>query len=138
MTIHISFDPAERQLDVIHGFLTESYWSRGIKRETVEQALANSITASAFDGNAQIGMARVVTDHTTMAYLADVFVLEPYRGQGVARSMIEALYAHPDLTGLRRWFLFTRDMQPVYARLGWEQYDYPDRLMILDNPDAYQ
>ena len=138
MTIRVSFDPAEQQLDVIHGFLTQSYWSPGIKRETVEQALANSIAASAFDGDAQIGMARVVTDRTTMAYLADVFVLEPYRGRGVARSMIEALYAHPDLAGLRRWFLFTRDMQPVYASLGWQQYEYPDRLMLLDNPDAYR
>ena len=138
MTVRVSFVPAEQQLEVIHGFLAQSYWSPGIKRETVEQALANSITASAFDGDAQIGMARVVTDRTTMAYLADVFVLEPYRGRGVARSMIEALYAHPDLVGLRRWFLFTRDMQPVYARLGWQHYEYPDRLMILDNPDAYQ
>jgi GNAT superfamily N-acetyltransferase len=137
VSIRISFDPAERQIDVIHGFLTAAYWSPGIRRETVEQALAHSIAASAFDGDAQVGMARVVTDRTTMAYLADVFVLEPYRGQGVARAMIEALYAHPDLTGLRRWVLFTRDMQPVYATLGWQQFDYPERLMILDNPDAY-
>jgi GNAT superfamily N-acetyltransferase len=138
MSIRVSFDPAEQQIDVIHGFLTTSYWSPGIKRETVAQALAHSIAASAFDDDTQIGMARVVTDRTTMAYLADVFVLEPYRRRGVARAMIEALYAHPDLTRLHRWFLFTRDMQPVYARLGWQQYEHPERLMLIDNRDVRQ
>ena len=138
MSFRLSFDPAEQQLDVIHGFLTESYWSPGIPRETVASALAQSLTVCAFDGDNQIGMARVVTDRATMAYLADVFVLETHRRQGVARAMIEALYQHPDLHGLRRWFLFTRDMQPVYASVGWEQFPYPERLMIRDNPDAYR
>lgn len=138
MNLRLSFDPAERQLDVIHGFLTNSYWSPGIPRETVERALAGSIAVSAFDGDAQIGMARVVTDRATMAYLADVFVLETHRCQGVARAMIEALHAHPELQGLRRWLLFTLDMQPVYARLGWAQYPNPQRVMVRDDPDVYR
>jgi len=136
--LRLSFDPAERQLDVIHGFLTHSYWAKGIPRETVERALAQSIAVSAFDGETQIGMARVVTDRATMAYLADVFVVETHRCQGVARAMIEALYAHPDLQGLRRWMLFTLDMQPVYANLGWEQYPDPKRVMVRDDPDIYR
>jgi GNAT superfamily N-acetyltransferase len=138
MGYRISFNPAEQQLDVIHGFLTTSYWSPGIPRETVARALASSITASAFDGGAQIGMARVISDRATMAYLADVFVLEPHRGRGIARAMIEALYAHPELQGLRRWILFTRDMQPLYARLGWVPTQHPERLMLKDNPDVYR
>ena len=137
MDYRLSFDPAEQQLDVIHGFLTTSYWSPGIPRETVAKALAGSLTVCAFDGDAQIGMARIVTDHATMAYLADVFVLESHRGQGVARAMIKALYAHPELQGLRRWILFTRDMHGLYAKLGWEPTQYPERLMLKDNPDAY-
>ena len=137
MELRLSFDPAEQQLDVIHGFLTTSYWSPGIPRETVARALAGSLTVCAFDGGAQVGMARVVTDRATMAYLADVFVLESHRGRGIARVMIEALYAHPDLQGLRRWLLFTRDMQPLYARLGWAPSQHPERLMLLDNPEAY-
>lgn len=137
MSVRISLDPAEQQLDVIHGFLTTSYWSPGIPRETVEKALAGSLAASAFDGDAQVGMARVVTDRATMAYLADVFVLESHRGRGIARAMIEALYAHPELQGLRRWILFTRDMQPLYVRLGWAPTEYPERLMLKDNPDVY-
>ena len=138
MSVRLSFDPAEQQLDVIHGFLTTSYWSPGIPRETVAKALAGSLTVSAFDGDAQVGMARVVTDHATMAYLADVFVLESHRGRGISRAMIEALYAHPELQGLRRWLLFTRDMQPLYARLGWAPAEHPERLMLIDHPDAYQ
>lgn len=137
MSIRLSFDPAEQQLDVIHGFLTTSYWSPGIPRETVARALAGSLTASAFDGANQVGMARVVSDHATMAYLADVFVLESHRGRGIARAMIEALYAHPDLQGLRRWILFTRDMQPLYAKLGWAPAQHPERLMLLDFADVY-
>lgn len=138
MSYRISFDPAEQQLDVIHGYLTRSYWSPGISRETVARALAHSVTASAFDGDDQVGMARVVTDHATMAYLADVFVLEAHRRQGLARRMIEALEAHPDLQGLRRWILFTRDMQPVYARFGWKRSEHPERLMLRDFPDVYR
>ncbi|UZK65294.1 GNAT family N-acetyltransferase [Sphingomonas sp. M1-B02] len=137
MSIRLSFDPAEQQIDVIHGFLTASYWSPGIPRETVARALAGSLTVSAFDGEAQVGMARVVSDHATMAYLADVFVLETHRGQGLAKAMLEALYAHPDLQGLRRWILFTRDMQPLYSKLGWEQSAHPERLMLRDNPGVY-
>lgn len=138
MSYRISFDPAEQQLDVIHGFLTTSYWSPGIPRETVARALEHSLTASAFYGDAQVGMARVVTDHATMAYLADVFVLDAHRRQGLARRMIEALSAHPQLQGLRRWILFTRDMHPVYESLGWQRSAHPERLMLRENPDIYR
>lgn len=138
MTCRLSFDPAEQQLDVIHGFLTNSYWSPGISRETVARALAHSLTVCAFDGDAQVGMARVVTDHATFAYLADVFVLESHRGCGIARAMLEALYAHAELQGLRRWLLFTRDMQPLYARLGWGPFPYPERMMLRDFSEAHR
>jgi GNAT superfamily N-acetyltransferase len=137
MAIRLSFDRAEQQTDVIHGYLTRSYWAEGIPRATVEKSVANSFCIGAFDGDAQIGFARLITDRATFAYLADVFVLEDHRGQGVARAMLEALDAHPELQGLRRWALFTRDMQPLYAKLGWEAYPHPDRLMVRDIPDIY-
>ena len=139
MSIHISFDSAALQLDVIHGFLTTSYWAAGIPRETVERAIANSICVGAFDEEAQVGFARVISDKATFAYLADVFVLPTHRAQGLARRMIEALYEHGELQGLRRWALFTRDMQPVYARLGWTPYPHPpERLMVRENEDVYR
>jgi len=137
MSIRISFDPAEQQLDVIHGYLTRSYWAESIPLAVVERSVANSFCVGAFDGAAQVGFARLITDRATFAYLADVFVLEEHRGQGIARTMLEALDTHPELQGLRRWALFTRDMQPLYAKLGWEAYPHPDRLMVRDIPDIY-
>lgn len=137
MGYRISFDPAEQQIQVIHGYLARSYWAEGIPRAIVEKAVANSFCVGAFEDEAQVAFARLITDRATFAYLADVFVLEEHRGQGLARQMLEALDSHPELQGLRRWALFTRDMQPLYARLGWEAYPHPDRLMVRDIPDIY-
>ena len=141
--MRVSFDASELDLDLIHAFLSGSYWAQGIPRDIVTRAVANSLCAGAYapdeDGkDEQIGFARVVTDRATFAYLADVFVLPAHRGQGVARAMLEAIHAHPELQGLRRWALFTRDMQPVYAKLGWEAYPHPERLMVRDDPGIYQ
>lgn len=137
MNYRISFDPEDQQLDVIHGYLTRSYWAEGISRNIVARAVANSLCVGAYDGEEQVGFARVITDRATFAYLADVFVLEGHRGRGLAQQMLEALEDHPELQGLRRWALFTRDMQPLYAKLGWEAYPHPDRLMVRDVPDIY-
>ena len=142
MTARISFDPAELDVDLIHAFLSGAYWSVGIPRHTVDWAIKGSFCAGAYAADEtgrdeQIGFARVVTDKATFAYLADVFVLPAHRGRGVARAMIAGLQGHPELQGLRRWALFTRDMQPVYARLGWEAYPHPERLMVRDDPGIY-
>jgi len=142
MSARISFDATELDVDLIHAFLSGSYWARGIPRHTVEQAIKGSLCVGAYapdesGTDEQIGFARLVTDKATSAYLTDVFVLPAHRGRGVARAMIEALHAHPELQGLRRWMLFTRDMQPVYASLGWEVYPHPERLMVRDDPDIY-
>ena len=141
--MRVSFEKAELDLDLIHAFLSGAYWSVGIPRHLVERAIQGSFCVAALepdeDGkDEQIGFARLVTDYATFAYLADVLVLPAHRGKGVARAMIEALHAHPELQGLRRWALFTRDMQPLYAKLGWKAYPYPERLMVRDDPDIYQ
>ena len=138
----ISFDPAALDLDLIHAFLSGAYWSVGILRHTVEQAIKWSLCVGAYAPDEagvdeQIGFARVISDKATFAYLADVFVLPAHRGKGVARAMIEALHAHPELQGLRRWMLFTRDMQAMYAKLGWAGFAHPERLMLRDDPDIY-
>ena len=141
--MRVSFDKTELDLDLIHAFLSGAYWSVGIPRHTVERAIQGSLCIGAYEPDEegkdeQIAFARLVTDYATFAYLADVFVLPAHRGKGVARAMIEALHDYPELQGLRRWALFTRDMQPVYASLGWEQYPYPEQLMVRDDPDIYQ
>jgi GNAT superfamily N-acetyltransferase len=138
MPFTLSTDRAAMQLDVIHGFLTTSYWSPGIPREIVARAIANSWCIGAFDENGvQIGVARVVSDYATFAYLADVFVADTVRGQGVASAMLRAIDAEPSLQGLRRWMLMTRDAHSLYARFGYEPAPVPSRLMLRDDPDVY-
>ena len=113
MTSHegftISTDPAKLDLAVIHGFLTTSYWSPGIARERVERAIRHSLPFGVYEGERQVGFARVITDYTSFAYLADVFVLDAYRGRGLALWLMETILAHPELQDLRRWLLATRD-----------------------------
>jgi GNAT superfamily N-acetyltransferase len=134
----LSFDPDAIDLDVIHGFLTTSYWSPGIPRETVARAIAGSLCVGAYRVGRQIGFARVVSDRATFAYLADVFVLEEARGQGVGRAMVRALMEHPELQGLRRWFLATLDAHGVYEALGWQPIAHPERLLEITVPDIYR
>ena len=141
MSYRLSFAPEDQQVDLIHAFLSGAYWCEGIPRHVVEQGIANSLCVGMFDegDGEQVGFARLITDRATFAYLADVFVLPAHRGQGVARAMIEALQANPELQGLRRWVLFTKDMQPVYARLGWTPYPHPpERLMVREAADIYR
>jgi len=138
MSYRLSFDMADQQIELIHAFLEGSYWAKGIPQHLLETAIAHSLCVGAFDEDGdQVGFARVVTDRATMAYLADVFVLPAHRGQGLARRMLEALDAHPDLQGLRRWLLFTRDMQPLYAKLGWSPIPHPERCMEKHDIDLY-
>lgn len=134
----VSVDPTRLDLDVIHGYLTRSYWSPGISREIVERAVVNSLCFGVYagDGN-QVGFARLVTDRATFAYLADVFVLEAHRGKGLSKQLMEAIIAHPELQNLRRWTLATRDAHQLYARYGFTSVAKPDRLMERHDPDVY-
>jgi predicted GNAT family acetyltransferase len=120
-----------------HAYLTRSYWSPGISFEKISTAIENSLCVAVFHEGVQIAMARVVSDFSVFAYLADVYVLEEHRSRGLAHAMVSHLQAHPKLQGLRRWILFTRDAHEVYARSGWEPLDNPDRAMKLDFPDAF-
>ena len=121
-----------------HAYLTRSYWSPGIPLATVERALANSLSVTVWHGEAQIALARVVTDRATFAYLADVYVLEEHRGHGVSKAMVQALHDHPELQGLRRWSLFTIDAHGLYAGLGWTPLAHPERGMERHFPDVYR
>ena len=114
----MSLDPGRRQMDVIHGMLRRAYWCEGIRREVVDAAFRNSLAVGAYkseDGR-QIGVARVVTDFATFAWICDVFVEEAWRDKGVAKRMIEMILAEPRLKSLRRFCLATRDAQSLYER----------------------
>ncbi|MEO8844281.1 MAG: GNAT family N-acetyltransferase [Kofleriaceae bacterium] len=130
----ISMDPNRIQLDVVYPWLRESYWSTGIRRDIVERAFANSMVAGAYRGEVQIGVARVVTDRATFAWLCDVFVDPSIRGQGIARAMVSALLAHPELATLRRWCLGTRDAHEVYRPLGFGAVDPAIWMQYLPSP----
>jgi GNAT superfamily N-acetyltransferase len=132
-SIVVTTDRARLDLDVIHGFLTSSYWARGIPRETVARSMEHSLCFGAFDGGRQVGFARVISDRATYAYVCDVFALESDRKRGIGKSLMAAIMAHPELQGLRRWTLATRDAHGLYRQFGFGAPAYPDRQMeILD------
>ena len=133
----ISTDPDRLDVDAVHAFLRRSFWAEGVPRELVAKSIANSLCFGLFDEGAQVGFARVVTDRATYAYLCDVYVLESHRGRGLGKWLIEAVMAHADLQGLRRFQLVTRDAHSLYARHGFEVLSNPDRHMEIFRQDMY-
>jgi GNAT superfamily N-acetyltransferase len=129
-------DPRCLDLDVVHGFLTRSYWSPGVARETVARAAQNSLCFHLLHAGRQVGFARAVTDRATFAYLADVFLLEEHRGQGLGAWMVGHILALPELAGLRRWLLATRDAHGLYARFGFRPLADPERFLTIHDPRA--
>jgi N-acetylglutamate synthase-like GNAT family acetyltransferase len=123
--------------EVIHGFISNSYWAQGISKELLGKALANSLCFAVLDSEAkQVAFGRLITDKATFAYLADVFVLESHRGLGLSKLMMTSIMEHPDLQGLRRIMLATRDAHGLYAQFGFNAVDTPETLMQirLENP----
>ena len=133
----ISDDPARIDADAAHAYLTRSYWAAGIPKSVVERAIRGSLCFGVYHEGAQIGFARVVTDATTFAYLADVYILEPHRGQGLSKRLLAAIVAHPQLQCLRRFLLATRDAHGLYRQFGFDGLARPERLMEISNPDPY-
>lgn len=127
--ICITDDPDRVDLEVVHPFLAQAYWSPGIPRDVVARAVQHSLCLSAFDGNAQVGFARVVTDRATFAYLADVFVLPDHRGRGLGRELARVAVSHPEAAGVRKFLLATRDAHAVYEPLGFGPISDPHMLM---------
>ena len=134
----ITTDPARVDLAVVHGFLSESYWAKGIPLETVRRAVEHSLNFSVYDGARQVGFARVITDYATFAYLGDVFVLETHRGRGLSRWLMEVIVAHPELQGFRRWVLLTRDAHGLYQQFGFKAIAAAERYMERWDPEVYR
>ena len=134
----ITSDAARLDVDAIHAFLSKTYWSPGIPRHIVQRAIDNSLCLGVLLEGRQVGFARLVTDKATFAYLADVYVLEEHRGKGLSLRLMEAVKAHPELQGLRRMMLATRDAHGLYAKFGFSPLAAPDRMMEVHVPDAYK
>lgn len=125
----LSDDPARLDVARIHGWLASSYWSPGISRSVVERAIAGSHCLGAYAGGTQVGFARVVTDHATFAWVADVWVDAAVRGQGLGRRLVGWFVDHPEFAGIRRFALVTRDAHGVYAEVGFAPLARPERYM---------
>ena len=130
----ISTDPERLDSDAIAEMLTRAYWAQGRPRERVDRALANSLVFGLYDGERQIGLARVISDYAIFAYLCDVFIHEDYRADGLGKWLMQTIHSHPDLQGLRRWTLATRDAHEFYRQFGWDMLANPDNWMEILNP----
>lgn len=137
--VHFQIDTDKARLDraLVHGFLTESHWARGISLHLVERAIDHSLAFGLYREGRQVGFARVITDLATFAYLADVFVLAPERGRGLALWLVRTILAHPDLQGLRRWLLGTRDAHGLYRRCGFAEPPPPFAFLERHDPSVY-
>ncbi len=135
----ISTSRERLNLDVVHGFLTNCYWAKGISREIVARSIEHSLCFGVYDNaRAQVGFARVVTDFATVAYLGDVFVLESHRGRGLSKWLMECIVQCPALQNLRRWVLLTRDAHGLYSQFGFTPVTAPERYMELHRPNVYE
>ena len=133
----ITLDPARFDIEAAHAYLSASYWASGIPLSVLRKAVENSLCVAALSGLEQVGFARVVTDRATFAYLADVYVLEAHRGRGLARRLVAELLLHPELQGLRRLMLVTRDAHGLYEKFGFTALANPTRVMELHRPGVY-
>jgi GNAT superfamily N-acetyltransferase len=135
----ISTDPARLDLDTMHDYLANrSYWARGIPRAVLEKSNQNSLCFGVYRGEQQVGFARVISDYATFAYIEDLFILEDYQGQGLGKWLMACIRAHPELQGLRRWMLLTRDAHGLYAQYGFQPLSRPERHMEISVPGIYQ
>ena len=135
----ISANFADMDVDVIHGFISASYWAKGIPMATLRRSLENSLCFGVFtQAGEQVGFARMITDKATFAYLSDVFVLEPHQGKGLSKLLMSAILDHPDLQGLRRMVLATGDAHGLYQQFGFTALAAPEIYMELHTPNLYE
>lgn len=136
----ISTDHARLDMAVIHQYLSEeSYWARNIPLEVVKRSIDHSLCFGLYHHEKQIGFARLITDKATFAYLADVFIAASYRGKGLSKWLVQTIHAYPDVQGLRRWMLGTKDAHGLYAQFGWKPMpeELVSRFMQIHDPEVY-
>ncbi len=139
----ISTDKARLDLEMIHDFLANrSYWAAGIPLDVVKKSIENALCFGVYHQGKQVGFARVITDYATTAYVGDVFILEPCRGRGLGKRLVKTIVSHPELEGLRLWFLGTKDAHELYEKYGFKKVaetpSVMERLMAILNPDIWK
>lgn len=133
----ISTDGERLDRAAIRDFLGGSYWAKAIPQQIVDRSIDGSLNFGLYEGAAQVGFARIITDRATFAYVCDVYVLESHRGRGLARWLMDVVRGHPDLQGLRRWVLLTRDAHPLYRQVGFQDVEDASRYMEIVDRDVY-
>jgi GNAT superfamily N-acetyltransferase len=134
----ISTNKSRLDVDVIHGFLDGSYWAAGRSIETIRKSIENSLPFGVYKGDQQVGFARVITDYATFAWIADVFILEAFQGQGLGNWLMEVIISHPELQGFRRWVLATKDAHELYRKFGFSELKLPERWMERHDPTTQE
>lgn len=132
----VTDDRRTLDVDLIHELLRTSYWAEGVPREVVSRSLEHSLCLGMYRGSEQIGFGRAVTDRATFAYLSDVFIVSAWRGRDLGSWLVQCFLEHPDLQGLRRWMLATRDAHGLYARHGFAGLERPDWFMEIVDPSV--
>lgn len=134
----ISTDKLRLDIDAIHRFLDTSYWAEGRSPETIRRSIEHSLPFGVYKGDQQVGFARVITDYATFAWIADVFILDAFQGQGLGKWLMEVIIAHPELQGFRRWVLATKDAHEMYRRFGFDELKKPERWMERHDPNTQE
>lgn len=134
----ITTEKEKFDVEFIHSFLTRSYWAEGISKEVIKRSIEGALCFGLFENDKQIGFARMITDKATFAYLADVFIIEEYRGRGLSKWLMEVIMSHPSLQGLRRMMLATKDAHGLYEKLGFTALNNVDRWMQINDPNRYK
>ncbi|MDF2438038.1 MAG: GCN5-related N-acetyltransferase [Bacteroidota bacterium] len=134
----ISTDHSLLDIDFIHSYLSRSYWAEDIPKEIVKKSIENSLCFGIYKNNTQVGFARVVSDYSTFAYLADVFVIEEERGKGLSKWLMECILKHKELQGLRNFSLLTRDAHTLYEQFGFKNLEKPHNFMAIKKDNFYK
>lgn len=136
----ISTDQGKLNIETVHNFLKNTYWAENIPLLVVKKCINNSLCFGVYEGDKQVGFGRLITDLATFAYFSDVFILEEYRGLGLGKWLVETMLQHPDLQGLRRWLLATKDAQELYRPFGFQEVKSSDSVVFMDifNPNVYK
>ena len=133
----ISTNKDEMDIKSIHSYLTSCYWSRGVSENIIQLAIDNSLCFGVFQQKEQVGFARLITDYATFAYLADVYILEKHKGKGLSKWMLKEIMEYPQLQGLRRIVLATRDAHSLYEKFGFKELSSPETFMEIWSPNVY-
>jgi GNAT superfamily N-acetyltransferase len=134
----VTTDKSKIDIEYVHNFLKTSYWAENISFDVVKRSINGSLCFAVFHINKQVGFARVITDTATFAYLADVFIDTSYRGKGLSKLLMKSILKYPDLQGLRRFMLATKDAHGLYKQFSFKPITNPERFMVIHKPDVYK